>query len=789
MAGDAALGSLPSELVHLVHFVELNKSGWWDRAVDRVLVVSAWLSQPVRPEDLVDSLAGSLDHRVDRDRLIAALEAHVASGELVRLRDGTVKASTEVETALEQEQAAVAESIDRVKSRLARLAQAAGLEFDPAQLWDDFERHFMVPLVREAGARIYEVLAKTASLTDAVLTYGDIVRPMCESYGPSARDVLVQFIEPSDPDVRGYVLRHLNAQFAREAVGLDAEVLEVLEQARTKPERVRILVDTNFLFSFLGLHDNPSNGVAADLIRLVDDVRAHLKVEYFVLPITIEETRRVLRDVIFRLSGVAPSRSLAAGAHLLSSSGLTTRYLEAAAQYEGGVLTPDDFFGPYEGDLLSVLREKGVELLNENLDALRVDQAVIDDLHDQEAVQERHRKRGAKPYEANLHDMVLWHFVDRRRPREVGSPLELGQWVCTIDFGLIAFDRHKRKRSGRPPICLTPSLVTQLLQFWVPRSDDLDSALVGSLREPLLFLDFDRSTEAATLSILKTMSRFASVDDLSPSTVRNVLTNDALRAALDERELGTGEAPVDLVEAAIVSEAHRLELELERLHAEKAHSAAALENKVDEAAALKALLEERHQDVGALEGELTKVRADLDDERTSSTVKDEELGTLRGRVEKIEADRDRERAVLTFSAWCAVAFVVWAVAAAGGYVWVRQQFPADWLALLFIVSLGLLGWLLTSEQLIRRRSALAGSRVSSALAGGRRRLLALFGAVAVAALSTAIYDAYHEDQRSPAKPTTSTTARSRSTASTTGSTSSTIAKSPTTTSTSPPPQP
>ncbi len=757
MVDNQASGGVPSEVVHLVHHVELHRSGWWDRALDRLALVTLWLQQPAEAADIAARLSAQLDQRVDPDRVKTSIARHIAAGYVVQLRDGTLKVSEEIEATLRAESLDVSGSVTRVQARLASIALEDGIEAEPTQLWGDFEADFMVPLLRAAGARIYEIVSSAVSLEESVPTYGDLIRPMCDRYGGDVRATLVRFLDPADRDVRGYVLRQLMTQFAREAAGLDQDVLRTLEKSNGRPDRVRVLVDTNFLFSFLGLHDNPSNNVAADLIALIEQVSAYVKVEYYILPITLDEARRVLRDVISRLNGIAPTGSLAAGARMVSSSGLVTRYLEAAAQYTGGVLTPAAFFGPYEADLATILRERGVGLLNENLDALRMDQQVIDDIHDQEEVQARVRKRGPKPYEANLHDMVLWHFVSRRRPGSATSPLDVGTWICTIDWGLIAFDRHKRSGRHVPPICLTPSSLTQLLQFWVPRSEALDVALVGSLREPLLFLDFDRSTEATTVAILKTMSRFTGVGDLSAGTVRNVLTNEALRAAIDLRPQGSGEVPIEMVETAIIDEARRLEAELDKLREERKADRLAvtreIETKVVEAEGLKQLLEDRHQSVEVLEAELEAMKADLARRSEEASAHSSEVDDLRGRLDAIEHTRLRRRDLLAFVAFS------FGLAVATGFLTVvvgtklASELPA-WLLWMLSVTGGVIFWLLGCELRLRQLPRLQASLMARALKAGRKGLVAAFVAVALGVVASAVYAAL-DDPDAASKPTSS----------------------------------
>ena len=199
----------------------------------------------------------------------------------------------------------------------------------------------------------------------------------------------------------------------------------------------------------LDLHANPGDDVAKDLLTLVQDLKGRVDLRLYVLPETVDEARRTLREMISRLGDFRGQPNLAEAATRTRSLGLTSRYFEAA-QRSSMPLTAEDFFGPYESNLITVLRSKSVELYNTDLSQLRVAQEVVDDLLDQEENQERYRPRGAKPYEANLHDMVLWHFTKSKRDAVIESPLEVTAWVATLDYGFIRFDQRKRQGLSSP---------------------------------------------------------------------------------------------------------------------------------------------------------------------------------------------------------------------------------------------------------------------------------------------------------------------------------------------------
>jgi hypothetical protein len=243
---------------------------------------------------------------------------------------------------------------------------------------------------------------------------------------------------------------------------------------------------------------------------------------------------------------------MASAAGMLRSSGLISTYMAHRAKSPVHI-SAAQFFGPFEENLLTLLKDRGVSLYNDELDALRLDQRVIDEVLALQDSQQIHRPTGAKPYDANLHDMVLWHFVRDRLPLRSDSPLDGRSWVVSIDFGLINFDR--RKKGGSLPIVVSPSDLVQLLAFFVPRSDEYDRTWVESLREPLIFMDFDADDEAATLAILSNLSRYDNSEVFSTDTVRSVLMNTALRTSLRSSHELKPEQKAELIRDAIVKTA------------------------------------------------------------------------------------------------------------------------------------------------------------------------------------------------------------------------------------------
>ncbi|VTR98682.1 Putative membrane protein OS=Xanthomonas translucens pv. graminis ART-Xtg29 GN=XTG29_00015 PE=4 SV=1 [Tuwongella immobilis] len=79
--------------------------------------------------------------------------------------------------------------------------------------------------------------------------------------------------------------------------------------------------------------------------------------------------------------------------------------------------------------------------------------------------------------------------------------------------------------------------------------------MLGSLRLPLLFQEFDAEAERTTLKILAGLGRFEGSADLSEITITNVLANDGLRARLASNH--TGEEEITMIRDALLEETNR----------------------------------------------------------------------------------------------------------------------------------------------------------------------------------------------------------------------------------------
>lgn len=68
-----------------------------------------------------------------------------------------------------------------------------------------------------------------------------------------------------------------------------------------------------------------------------------------------------------------------------------------------------------------------------------------------------------KTYEQFLHDIVLWWYNKDKRPTYVESPIDADNWIVTVDFKLLGFDKSKNisDAEGVSQICIHPASLIQ----------------------------------------------------------------------------------------------------------------------------------------------------------------------------------------------------------------------------------------------------------------------------------------------------------------------------------------
>ncbi len=560
---------LSPELVSLVHHIELNKAGWWEMAVQRLVLTAFWIKRgmiALSPDEVRSTLATEFRVTLEASRIEKHLQDLLSGGQLLHLPDGRLKLGEQTIRDCERDLTEAVHLEVTVKCRFHTLLTEGCPAVDAERAWSAFSEKFLLPTVSELGANTYRLI--TGSRVEIDLPQ---LKPFTDCF-PSAETVGLHnfvraFLDPADPSVRRYVLRTMNAYFVVRASGLNEQTVQRLAKSATQQPATVLFFDTNVLFSLLGLHENPADEGSLALLNLVQRLSTSVPIRLRVLLPTLDEMKRAITASQEAVLNMRISPRLLNAVASAGISGITQKFLRLSAG-RGATVSPSDYFEPYLRNLLTILRGHGVDLFGQDLAAYKTKQDVIDDLLEQQAFESQKYGERAKNYERLEHDMVLWHFVKDKRPLRPESPIDAEYWIVTADYRFLGFDAHKQRKMGTEvPICLHPTTLTQLLQFWVPQTPEFEQALLSTMRLPTVLSLMDGDTERVSLKILNALSTFENIGNLPPETTTRVLLNDALRQKLRvEDDIAK---QVELVREALIEENKRAEQRLneERLRA------------------------------------------------------------------------------------------------------------------------------------------------------------------------------------------------------------------------------
>lgn len=626
---------LPSEAVALVQHIELNKAGWWDKAVQRLVLAAVWLSdEPPSLKAIQTSLESTFKLRVAEPKIESVLASLESAQMLLRLPTETYRIPDEHRAKFETEITASENAERAAKGYFFKLVEGLGENLEAEAVWSAFENEFLGPLIKQVGANAYRLIAGEKMSADKALVDRFLVR-FSEKAHNKLRALVTAFLDPKKAEVCAYISRILHARFCVDASGLPGDVLAKLNASIGKNIRFQMFVDTNFLFSLIELHENPSNAAAQELRELIEHLKGSLRIEFVITPETINEAKRSIAYTKGQLNGMPAGNNFTQAAMQGNFSGMTVRFLKER-QSKNGKLTTDDWFDPYLNNFVTMARGKGVELHNEKLDGYSTRDDVVDDINLVLKYEKRLPENRRKSYEKIQHDMVLWHFVNDKRPAYVESPTDANCWVLTVDYRLIGFDEHKQKRSqSKVPLCIHPTSLIQILRFWIPRSKDFEEAVLGSLRLPFLFQDFDVQAERTSLKILKGIGRFEGSEGLAQETITHVMLNDGLRSRLQNEQ--SEEAEVALIRDALVEEM--------RIRAkEEETKAKALEAEVLKRDTKLATLEAQNRAIEEEKSKTTKAKEEAEEAaRRTHASQEKELNDLKVRLKSME-DAEKVRA-------------------------------------------------------------------------------------------------------------------------------------------------
>lgn len=585
-------------LYSLAEHVQLRNDGWWEKAIDRTLLWNLYesgqgLTQHGAKAKVIAILGITTDgHIVDR-----RIKALSESGSVVDT--GTGIYLSEVERQRLDLERVSAEAINAVcQDRFKAVSRKHAM--DMVLTWDDFVRKLIVPVTKELGSRTFELLRGDTPVrgTEAA---AEFLNGFDSADREAMQDLTVEYLDPDIPEVRQHVLGYLTNYTLLSAGGLTTSQLDALAPHDSSTAFDAIL-DTNAIFSILGLHKNPQNESASALLQLPHHLSASVTLKFWVLASTLDEAIQSLEGAQRVSPGLTvPNVLLEAGVRYGHITGLVQGFSDA--RVESRLLSPESYFGPYINGLAAILGQRGVGIIDDSeLDG----STRVRDRTDNWMTYEPGAGRGKSRTQLE-HDVRALEMVRLKRGSDVHEVLKADWWFVTLDLRLQDRERRDLAGSKRLASAINAADFVQLLRFWVPRSEQMEAALIGAIRMPFTFYSYDRAIEQSSLRILAVLAGIERVDELTPEAAALVFQDGSLREQLSG------------VPRKSAEEAHVVADSLRRADIQFAPLAAELEAKLAEANAKLAAQQESSSGRDVVQGGRDRSKRDLTAQRDRAT--------------------------------------------------------------------------------------------------------------------------------------------------------------------------
>ena len=238
---------IPKALLQLIEHVELNKSGWWDSALDNVLLAATWMNdKPVPKEQVWDLVASAFNLDIPTNRATDGIERLLRLKQLIETEDGEVATTSSVADQMELRLRAAQSNEEAVRAAFFMRVADCCAPYSPEKSWDLFIERYFLPLIDMLGARTLQFLGENNIGDEHVGMLTDrFVRMFSDSHRTNLRTAIGSFLDPDDLNVRRYVSEHLDASFLVKASGLTNDAIIGISKFGQKPPTFRLFLDTN----------------------------------------------------------------------------------------------------------------------------------------------------------------------------------------------------------------------------------------------------------------------------------------------------------------------------------------------------------------------------------------------------------------------------------------------------------------------------------------------------------------------------------------------------------------
>jgi hypothetical protein len=637
-------------LAALVHSVNLRERHWQDDYIDDLVIYA--LLQPRSSCSTATDVQRSI-----QGLHLAPVEVYVTEVEESISRLKTSERIVEgVNSSLTLSQSCLVEANKKIREwqELESVVRAEWLgsihDMYPAllrealdSLWISLIDGFVAPVILVCGAESVRIMGGPSKR--GLESTSDIKRVLARALArlPEPLRAVAECTFPVFLDAEGrrrrYLMGLVSLVFNLYSLDLPTAVLEQVSAKR--PVDLSLLLDTNLLYSLLGLDNAIFNQAVSDLVAIARKAQEYSQGKVVVRlrcdESTIEEFCTSLESRASRWGNVVPSDTVAEIANeSCPLDGVVRAYFRQIEETHEQI-SMSDFVKVKIQSLRAFLSSRNVEIVASLPSTSFVAQDIDNDISSWNATLVK--KDIARPRPVLHHDVVLWHSVRQLRQSyttKSGSFLE-PIYLLTCDNQFIDFDRSKTgpQLASEPnkAICMLPATLFHMLSIFVPRTDDFDRAFLRSLRMPIVGAH-DNGVERAAEDIVRTLASWKSVPrEVAVATLSDkALLNAASKAKSPEDVAG-------LVNNSLAEQLEALEIshkqELERIRGETASAIKLRDTSIQE---LQGSVNCQSTELAALRLEfctvntqLTQMKTEAQTSKESAAIRKQRIGQALGR--------------------------------------------------------------------------------------------------------------------------------------------------------------
>jgi hypothetical protein len=151
---------LKEELVSLIHHIELNKVGWWDKTIQRIILGIIWSSGNRLSAKAVYNTSKNKYHiNITQDIVDRMVQTSIDSDILALLPSEELKILEEPLKSFETELEQTKDVAEEAKKSFTKIVYVHCPSVTIDETWHLFNNILLMPLIKELGAKTYRFIA------------------------------------------------------------------------------------------------------------------------------------------------------------------------------------------------------------------------------------------------------------------------------------------------------------------------------------------------------------------------------------------------------------------------------------------------------------------------------------------------------------------------------------------------------------------------------------------------------------------------------------------------------